>query len=41
VTIYAGATVLGDIVIGSGSVLGGNVWVTDSLPDNSRVLARA
>jgi len=41
VTIYAGATVLGDIVIGAGSVIGGNVWVTDSLPDNSRVLARA
>ncbi len=40
VTIYAGATVLGDIVIGTGSVLGGNVWVTDNLPPHSKVLAR-
>ena len=28
VTIYAGATILGAVVIGKGSVIGGNVWLT-------------
>ena len=38
VVIYAGATILGgDTVIGSGSVIGGNVWLTTSVPPNSRV----
>ena len=40
VTIYAGATLLGgDTVVGRGSVIGGNVWLTDSVPPGSRVLA--
>lgn len=37
VTIYAGATVLGRITIGAGSVIGGNVWLTRSVPPGSRV----
>ena len=37
VTIYAGATILGRITIGSGSVIGGNVWLTHSVPPGSRV----
>lgn len=37
VIIYAGATILGRIVIGKGSVIGGNVWLTHGLPPNSRV----
>ena len=37
VTIYAGATVLGRITIGKGSVIGGNVWLTHSVPPGSRV----
>ena len=37
VTIYAGATVLGRITIGKGSVIGGNVWLTRSVPCGSRV----
>lgn len=37
VVIYAGATVLGRIEVGNGSTIGGNVWVTQSLPPNSRV----
>ena len=38
VTIYAGATILGgDTVIGAGSEIGGNVWLTHSVPANSRV----
>jgi serine O-acetyltransferase len=39
VIIYAGATILGgDTVIGRGSVIGGNVWLTHSVPPNTRVL---
>ena len=37
VTIYAGATVLGRITVGRGSVIGGNVWLTDSVPSGSRI----
>jgi len=41
VVIYAGATILGgDTVIGRGSVIGGNVWVTRSVPPNSRISYR-
>jgi len=41
VTIYASATVLGRITIGRGSVIGGNVWLTHSVPPNSRVAQAA
>ena len=37
VVIYAGATVLGRITIGAGSTVGGNVWLTHSVPANSNV----
>ncbi|MBN2797936.1 MAG: serine acetyltransferase [Deltaproteobacteria bacterium] len=37
VIIYAGATVLGRITVGQGSVIGGNVWLTKALPPGSRV----
>jgi len=37
VTIYANATVLGRVTIGRGSVIGGNVWLTRSVPPGSRV----
>ena len=41
VVIYAGATILGgDTVIGRGSVIGGNVWVTTSVPPGSRLSYR-
>ena len=40
VTIYAGATVLGDITIGSNSVIGGNVWVTESLAAGTKITAK-
>ncbi len=40
VTIYAGAKILGGhTVIGAGSVIGGNVWLTESVPPGSRVMA--
>lgn len=38
VVIYAAATILGgDTVIGRGSVIGGNVWLTESVPACSKV----
>ncbi|MCP9848488.1 serine O-acetyltransferase EpsC [Cyanobium sp. Morenito 9A2] len=37
VVIYAGATVLGRITIGAHSTIGGNVWVTQSVPAGSFV----
>jgi serine O-acetyltransferase len=37
VVIYAGATILGRITIGQGSSIGGNVWLTRSVPPQSRV----
>ncbi|MGE5237016.1 MAG: serine O-acetyltransferase EpsC [Acidobacteriota bacterium] len=38
VVVYAGATILGgETVVGRGSVIGGNVWLTSSVPPGSRV----
>lgn len=38
VIIYAQATLLGNIEVGANSVIGGNVWLTTSVPANSRIL---
>lgn len=40
VVIYAGATILGRITVGKGSVIGGNVWVTKDIPANSRLVQK-
>ena len=37
VVIYAGATVLGRVTIGHGASIGGNVWLTRSVPPGSRI----
>ena len=37
VTIYAEATILGDVTIGKGSVIGGNVWIRNSVPPGTTV----
>ncbi len=38
VTIYANASILGgNTIIGANSIIGGNVWLTSSVPENSRV----
>lgn len=38
VVLYSGATILGgETVVGKGSVIGGNVWLTKSVPANSTV----
>jgi serine O-acetyltransferase len=42
VTVYAGASILGgDTIIGRGSVIGGNVWLTRSVPPHSKIFGRA
>ncbi len=35
VVIYAGATILGRVTVGTGAVIGGNVWLTESVPPGS------
>jgi len=41
VTIYAGATILGDVTIGRGSIIGGNVWLLEPVPPNTVVYSEA
>ncbi len=38
VIIYSGATILGRVTIGRGSVIGGNVWLTRDVPPGGRIL---
>ena len=39
VIIYSGATILGgETIIGARSVIGGNVWVTESVPPDTKVI---
>jgi serine O-acetyltransferase len=41
VVIYAGVTILGgETVIGARSVIGGNVWITGSVPPDTKVLMK-
>jgi len=37
VTIYSGATILGRVTIGRGSVIGGDFWLVDSVPPYSKI----
>ena len=37
VVIYAGATILGRVTLGRGAVIGGNVWLTQSVPSGAHV----
>jgi len=37
VVIYAGATILGRITIGRGSIIAGNVWLTHDVPPGSEI----
>lgn len=37
VTIYSGATILGNVVIGKGSIIGGNVWLTESVGPGTKI----
>ncbi len=38
VVIYAQATILGRITIGKGSIIGGNVWITNHVPEGSKIV---
>lgn len=38
VTIYSNTTVLGRVTIGSGSLIGGNIWITKDVPPGSKVI---
>ena len=40
VTIYSGASILGPVRVGPGSVVGGNVWLTESVPPETRIVVR-
>jgi serine O-acetyltransferase len=41
VIIYAGVTILGgETVIGARSVIGGNVWITTSVPPDTKVFMK-
>lgn len=37
VIIYSGATILGRVTIGRGSIIGGNVWLTNNVTPNSYI----
>ncbi len=37
VVIYAGATILGRVTLGKGATIGGNVWITESVPPGASV----
>src|SRR5574344_444825 len=38
VIIYSNATILGRITIGRGTVIGGNIWVTEDVPAGARIV---
>ena len=38
VTVYANTTILGRVIIGHDTVVGGNVWLTHDVPPRSRIL---
>jgi serine O-acetyltransferase len=38
VIIYSGASILGRITIGKNSIIGGNVWLTESVPPDSKIV---
>lgn len=40
VTVYSNASILGRITVGRGSVIGGNIWLTHSVPAGSKILQR-
>lgn len=40
VTVYANATILGRITVGHDTIVGGNVWLTESVPPKSRIVQK-
>ena len=40
VIVYSNATILGRITVGKGATIGGNIWVTESVPAGARIVQR-
>lgn len=40
VIVYSNATILGRITIGKGATIGGNIWITESVPAGARIVQR-
>lgn len=40
VIIYSNATILGRITIGKGAVIGGNIWVTEDIPADAKIVQK-
>ncbi|MEG1580947.1 MAG: serine acetyltransferase [Bacteroidaceae bacterium] len=40
VIVYSNATILGRITVGKGSIIGGNIWVTESVTPGSHIVQR-
>jgi serine O-acetyltransferase len=38
VTVYSNSSILGRVTIGHGTIIGGNIWLTHSVPPYSRIL---
>jgi len=38
IIVYSNATILGRITIGKNTIIGGNIWVTENVPPNSKIL---
>lgn len=38
VIVYSNATILGRVTIGKGAVIGGNIWVTEDVPQGERIV---
>jgi len=37
VTVYANATILGDITVGDNTIIGSNAWIRENIPANTLV----
>lgn len=40
VVVYSNATILGRITIGKGATIGGNIWVTEDVPEGGRIVQK-
>ena len=40
VIVYSNATILGRVTIGKGATIGGNVWITEDVPEGERIIQR-
>ncbi|NDW13324.1 serine acetyltransferase [Bacteroides sp. 214] len=40
VIVYSNATILGRVVIGKGATVGGNIWVTEDVPEGAKIVQK-